>query len=144
MYYNMSNHFIIDHKDHQSINGFNSNLKSSDINPLLRKSMKKILNIDTRFRNNYSTTESTSFGINLPEQIKKVVSLKLVNFEAPSTIYNVSEKLGSNTFKANGTSYNIPSGYYTDNTLVTAINKCGMTDISLNYIPDTKKMEFSL
>ena len=76
---NFNNHFIMNHRDHASMNTFNSNLKGGDINPLLRKSIKKILNINTRFRDNYITTEATNFGINLPEPIKKVVSMKLIS-----------------------------------------------------------------
>ena len=59
---------IIYHNNHPSMNTFPSNLKAGIINPLTRKSYKQIININTRFRNNYSTTSSTNFGFNLLHQ----------------------------------------------------------------------------
>ena len=55
-----NNNFISKHNDLPAVNTFNSNLKYGDINPLTRKSFKKILNINTKFRNNYTTTVSTN------------------------------------------------------------------------------------
>jgi len=59
-----NNNYITKHNEHQSLNTFNSNLKYGDINPLTRKSLKKMLNINTKFRNNYTTTSSTNFITN--------------------------------------------------------------------------------
>ena len=152
---NIGNHFITNHRDHVSMNTFNSNLKSGDINPLLRKSVKKILNINTRFRDNYSTTESTNFGIILPESIKKVVSMKLISCEVPQTVYTISEKLGSNTFKiAYGSNRSdisnvitIPSGAYTGKQLETKItNELSSqfySDITLSYGTQDGLMTFN-
>ena len=158
MYYNMAqnvnNHFIQNHMDHASMNTFNNNLKAGDINPLLRKSIKKVLNINTRFRDNYSTTESTNFGIILPETIKKVVSMKLVSCEVPHTVYTVSDKLGSNSFKISlgDTAHDIsnvikiPPGSYTGTQMVTVINNelknADFKDILATYNPYNGIMNF--
>jgi len=79
-----------------------SNPKSvfaGDINPLLNSTtIKKYLNIDTRFRENYYGTLSSNFGVNLPISINNVISLKLSAIELPKTFYNVSKILGSNHF----------------------------------------------
>ena len=67
------------------------------INPLNVKSIRRSLNIDTRFRDNYLDTRSTDFIVDIPETFKKVVKMKLTSFEIPSTIYTISE-LNKNNF----------------------------------------------
>jgi len=115
--------FITKHIDQSVINTFNSNLKSGIINPLVRKSLKQILNINTRYRDNYSTTQSTNFSINLPSSIKKVVSMKLVSCEIPFTVYTISKKLGSNSFIIDNSLIELDSGCYTPETIRDEINK---------------------
>jgi hypothetical protein len=123
-----NSNFVAKHVDHGSMNTFNSNLKQGVINPLTRKSFKKILNINTKFRNNYTTTSSTNFSINLPSTIKKVTSIQLIDSQFPEMVYTVSDKLGSNSFTVDS---GIPSGphiitisngSYSSETIVTAIN----------------------
>jgi len=94
-----SNSFVVKHQDAEPIDTFNSHLKVGMINPLKRKETKRILNVNTRFRNNYSSTSSTNFIFSLPYMLKKVVSLKLLNYEFPSSVYTFSNKLCSNAFK---------------------------------------------
>lgn len=93
-----NNNFIYPHNNHSSINTFNSHLKSGIINPLIRKAFKRILNINTKFRDNYTITDSTNFIIQLPSPIKKVASIKLIDTQFPQTVYTISDKLGSNLF----------------------------------------------
>ena len=47
---------------------YNSN--SGAGNPINRKTISKLLNIDSRFRNNYNTTLSTNYNITLPYEIR--------------------------------------------------------------------------
>lgn len=114
--------FVTSHKDYQSVNTFNSNLKSGDINPLLRKSFKKIVNINTKFRENYTTTLSTNYIMELPSTVKRVVAMKLVDIQLTSMVYTVSSKLGSNSFIVDGISIVIPDGNYSSTTIILAIN----------------------
>jgi hypothetical protein len=75
------------------------NVFVGDMNPLLNSTtIKKYLNIDTRFRENYYGSLSTNFGVNLPISINNVVSLKLSAIELPKTFYNISRIFGSNYF----------------------------------------------
>ena len=123
-----NNNFISKHNDLPAVNTFNSNLKYGDINPLTRKSFKKILNINTKFRNNYTTTVSTNFSMQLPSTIKKVVSLKLIDAQFPEMVYTVSDKLGSNSFTVDSglpgspLTIDIANGSYNSETIVEAIN----------------------
>ena len=86
-------HNIIHHNNLNSVNTFNSNLKHGDINPLLRKSYKQLININSRFRNNYTTTSATNFGFNLSTPVKKVVSMKVSDIILPRMVYTVSQSL---------------------------------------------------
>jgi hypothetical protein len=68
------------------------------INPIDIRTVKKHINIDTRFRENYYATTSTNFHVTLPLKLSKVVNLELTAMELPSTFYAVSKVLGNNTF----------------------------------------------
>ena len=125
-------------------------------NPIHRKTITKLLNIDSRFRPNYQNTTSTDFILDLPYPINNVIEIKLCDLELPATYYPFSTDNQNNYFWfATYTSdqvisntpniyyYFIPDGnYYFDN-LITDINK-GIklintsdtgTDILFNKIP---------
>jgi hypothetical protein len=68
------------------------------INPLNKRILKKNLNIDTRFRENYYTTLASNFHVNLPLKLSKVVSLQLSALELPNTFYVISQIYGNNFF----------------------------------------------
>jgi len=68
------------------------------INPLNKRILKQTLNIDTRFRENYFSTQSTNFHVDLPLRFSKVVSMQLAAFEAPSSKFVFSKALGNNFF----------------------------------------------
>ena len=60
------------------------------LNPINIRTIKRTLNIDTRFRDNYYATKSTNFHINLPETFNKVVNMQLDAFEIPLSIYAIN------------------------------------------------------
>jgi hypothetical protein len=68
------------------------------INPLTRRILRKNINIDTKFRDNYYNTQSTNFHLDLPIRLTQVVSLQLTALELPTTYYNISKKYGNNFF----------------------------------------------
>jgi len=96
------------------------------INPLKKRTIKKNLNIDTRFRDNYYTTASTNFNLNLPINFKNVVQMQLGAIEIPKSNYLISKQYGNNFFSisANGLSevITIPNGNYDQNTIISAVN----------------------
>ncbi len=69
------------------------------LNPINIKTIKRAINIDTRFRPDYFLNKSTDFTITLPERINKVVSMRLSSIELPMSFYALSENLQNNTFK---------------------------------------------
>ena len=68
------------------------------INPLNKRILKKNINIDTRFRENYYATLASNFHVNLPLKLSKVVSLQLSALELPNTFYVISQIYGNNFF----------------------------------------------
>lgn len=66
------------------------------INPLHTPVLSKCLNIDTRFRDNLYSTQSSNFMLTLPTKIRKVVSMQLSAYEMPVTFYSTSASYGNN------------------------------------------------
>jgi hypothetical protein len=104
-------------------------------NPIHRKTVTKLLNVDSRFRSNYYNTLSTNYYIDLPYSINNVIEMKLSDLELPTTYYPISTANQNNYFWiATYTEdqlinndpelyyYHVPDGnYYFDN-LITDIN----------------------
>jgi hypothetical protein len=144
-----NNSMIAEHENHKSISTWNSHLKAGHINPLERKSYKKILNINTRFRENYQRTKSTDFTFTFPYPAKKVVSIKLGCTEFPKTVYTFSSNLGSNNFRISNligdpfSIIDISNGSYSPMDLTEIINtSINSFDVSLCYNINTGKMTF--
>ena len=100
-------HNIVNHHNHPSITTYPTNLTEGCVNPLRRTSYKKLININSRFRDNYTTTPASDFYFNFPEPIDNIVSMKLNRIILPKFIYTINHKTGSNNFtiyiKYNGT-----------------------------------------
>jgi hypothetical protein len=96
------------------------------INPLKKRTIKKNLNIDTKFRENYFTSPSTNFNITLPMNMNDIVQMQLATIELPTTYYVVSKQYGNNFFQiiVDGSSsiIFIDDGNYTPITIMDAIN----------------------
>ena len=68
------------------------------INPLNKRILRQNINIDTRFRENYYKTSSSSFHVDLPLRLTEVVSMQLSALELPETFYVISQVFGNNFF----------------------------------------------
>jgi hypothetical protein len=108
------------------LSSFPSEFFPGVINPLKKRTIKKNLNIDTRFRENYYTSPSTNFNINLPINFNNVIQMQLSAIEIPKSYYTISKQYGNNYFTivVNGLSevISIPNGNYNQNTIINAIN----------------------
>ena len=103
------------------------------LNPVERKTIFKMISIDSQFREDPGNTSATNFTMNLSESIDNVISTKLYSVQIPYTWYTINESFGSNFFFIKGNSpginngdhdikVDIPSGTYTAPEIVTAIN----------------------
>lgn len=68
------------------------------MNPLNNRISTTCLNIDTRFRKNLLSSQSSDFILQLPSKINKVVSMTLSSIELPVTFYGISQAYGNNFF----------------------------------------------
>lgn len=67
------------------------------INMITPSTFDRTLNIDTRFRDNYESTNSNDFMVELNDEFKNVLSMEVVSIEVPNNRYQIEE--GNNTFK---------------------------------------------
>ena len=104
------------------------------LNPVERKTIFKMISIDSQFREDPGNTSATNFTMNLSESIDNVISMKLYSVQIPYTWYTINENFGSNFFFIKGNSpginngnhdvkVEIRSGTYTGEGLVNAINE---------------------
>jgi hypothetical protein len=77
-------------------NTYNYEYPQGTINPVEKRVMKKVVNIDTLFRRKYELTESTNFLWVLPMPINNVISMKIVSTEIPNMSYSFSNRKQNN------------------------------------------------
>jgi hypothetical protein len=170
---NLANLEIISSKgfsEREAIYVKDTNIVGGIVNPIDRKTYTRLININTRFRDNYSITNASDLILYLPDVIKKIVSLKMVSIEIPNTYYNISSTLKNNMFAINhyelsGGIINssrsiirIQDGYYTPELLEDYLNlsvfgsspqldtplDTSLNRVRANYDGVTRKMLFTL
>jgi len=123
---NKDEHMVQVRPEKPYLSSFPSEYFPGIINPLKKRTIKKNLNIDTRFRENYFNSLSTNFNFNLPTNINDVVQMQLASIELPTSYYVVSKQYGNNFFSitvnTSTTIINIPDGNYEQTTIMDAIN----------------------
>ena len=96
------------------------------INPIKKRTIKKNLNIDTKFRDNYFASSASNFNFSLPINMNDVLQMQLASIELPTTFYVISKQYGNNFFSitvnTSTTIINIPDGNYDQTTIMDAIN----------------------
>ena len=125
------NNIIIKHPDSQAQVVYPQSIFTGTINPLEKRVVTKLLNIDSKFREDYSKTKSTHFYLTLPSVINNVISMRLSSMEYPNTVNVFSEDLGTNkmqiyTIDANGGytyhEVKVKEGNYSATEIVTYFN----------------------
>jgi hypothetical protein len=121
-------HFIQEREKPPYIYSYPSDIQQGVINPLKKRTLKKYLNIDTRFRMNYYSSPSTNFNFQLPTKFSSVINMQLTSFEQLTSYYVISKQLGNNFFLITIPNFNesimitIPDSNYTPNDLFSYIN----------------------
>jgi len=120
-------HMVQIRKERPFISSSPSNFFPGVINPLKKRTIIQNLNIDTKFRDNYYSSPSTNFNINLPLNIDNVIQMQLNAIELPTSFYVVSKQYNNNYFSINVNDSNlvvkIPDGNYSADTIVDVINQ---------------------
>lgn len=121
-----TNYNLLNKKEDSYINSYPGEFFPGTINPLKKRTLKKNLNIDTRFRDNYYNSSSTNFNLILPVVFNNVIQIQLSAIELPTSFYVISKQYGNNFFNITVNNVkitiNIPDGNYDQNTIISAIN----------------------
>jgi hypothetical protein len=117
------------------------------INPLKKRTIIKNLNIDTRFRDNYFTSQSTNFHFDIPYNFNSVTQMQLTSFEFIQSYYTIAACLGNNFFSLQLLDRNgkltgdvkfifLADGNYTGQNLMAVLNAQvkTFTNSSLQYV----------
>lgn len=134
-----SEHMVQMKPNENYISSYPNEFFTGDLNPIKKRTLVKNLNIDTRFRDNYYSTEPTNFNFNLPLNINNILQMQLTSFELPTSYYVVSKQYNNNYFTiiVNGESavITIPDGNYSQSTIMDIINtQLTNAGIPFNYV----------
>lgn len=144
--------------------------KDSNLNPVKRETLKKLINIDSIFRKNIDITKTNEFMYDFYDELKNVISYKIVSSEIPSSWYTFSNDLKNNVFYITVNNYStgtrdatsniiynsttskiiIPEGNYTSTQLSNTLNnlfinyKNGLDFLLFNINQNTQHCNFRL
>jgi len=115
------------------------------INPVKKEDRNIVLNIDSRFRDNYYVTQPSDFQATLPMKINSVVNMKLSAIEFPPTaFFSVSKTLSNNYFWVRAgsetagdleeTLIEMPDGNYTPLDTTTLFNTYLQSLVTTTYL----------
>ena len=115
------------------------------LNPLLKQTVKRIISIDSQYRDTEFYKYSTDFTFNLSEPLKDVVAIRMYSMQIPYSWYTINNNYGGNFFYLKGNvagidngdfdyKISIRSGNYLPATLITAVND-SVTSLKTTY-PD--------
>ena len=90
-------HSVIQRDLQPYTNTYPSIIQTGTLNPIERKTLTRIVNIDTKFRVNYETTLSSDCTFDLPIRFSNVVTMELTSFEFP-TLYYLTSISGDNNY----------------------------------------------
>lgn len=123
---------VIVHPEAPTMNISNNLYPQGAFNPVERKTIKRVLCMDSLFRQNPDMTSPNDIIFKLPQAIEKVVQMSLVSLDVPNIWYTFSDKYNNNVFTVY--TYNvvgvpdtkhivtIPAGNYMSDTLTTLLN----------------------
>jgi hypothetical protein len=124
----VNEHMIQERPNKSYSSSYPSEYFAGVINPIKKKTTRKNLNIDSRFRENYYGSPATNYNIVLPMNMNNVLSMQLTSVEIPTSYYCVSKQYGNNFFHINVDGYGsalvtIPSGNYKYEGIANIINE---------------------
>lgn len=103
-------------------------VKQGSLNPNLKNTITRFVNLDSQFRQYTSGIDATStnYTLDLSDTLKDVLSIRLYSFQIPYNWYVIDSNYGNTCFWISDGSYNIPisiaSGNYTSSTFTSNLN----------------------
>lgn len=141
-------------------NNFNLPVSQDSLNPNLKNTITRFINIDSQFRQYSSNFEnnSTDFTLDLSDRLNNVLSMRLYSYQIPFTWYTIDIAYGNTCFWITDGSCNIsismPPGNYNATDFTSALNKSFINagfhfpttpiDTPVTYNSNNGKLLFSL
>ena len=137
----INTHNVIE-RNHKAVKYLNPIARETNSDDNLdRSTIKRLISIDTKFRDNYYNTKASNFQYTLPTVVQNVVSMELCGLEIPDSYYQISRNLGNDYFWLGFDDGSdkwyfiaIPEGNYNRKTMVEIMNQ----QISLALENDSK------
>ena len=108
-------------------NTFNVEVAQGNLNPTLTNVTKRIINLDSQFRQNSANNVSTDYTLDLSDPLYNVLSLRMYSIQIPYTWYVIDVVYGNNCFwivdGENSILIQIESGNYDQNQFINVINQ---------------------
>jgi hypothetical protein len=110
---------------------FSLPVKQDSLNPNLKNTTNRFVNLDSQFRQYTSGIDSTStdYTLDLSDTLKNALNLRLYSYQIPFSWYAIDTAYGNTCFWLKDASTNIvtpisvPSGNYTQTAFVSQLNK---------------------
>jgi len=106
---------------------FNVSVKQDSLNPNLKNTISRFVNLDSQFRQ-FSGTKSTStnYTLDLSDTLKNVLSMRLYSYQIPFSWYLIDSNYNNTCFWITNGNDNVPitmaSGNYNSEQFVTTMN----------------------
>jgi len=106
-------------------------VKQDSLNPNLKNTIKRFINLDSQFRQYTNGIDSTStdYTLDLSDSLKDALSLSVYSYQIPFSWYVIDDIYGNTCFWINDPSnnqninVNVPSGNYSIDSFKTQLNK---------------------
>jgi hypothetical protein len=122
-----NDHDVQDREKSQYVVNYNNDYVSGIVNPIKKTTIINNLVINSCFRDNYFSSLSTDFLVNLPITFNNVLSMELLDINIPNTYFIISKKLNNNYFYITANSVTqkieIADGNYSNDGLLQLINQ---------------------
>jgi hypothetical protein len=114
-------------------------VKQDSLNPNLKNTISRFVNLDSQFRQytNGADSTSTEYTCDLSDTLKNALSLSLYSYQIPFSWYTIDKAYGNTCFwivdssSNNTVAVSVPSGNYSQDAFVTQLNtsftKAGFT-----------------
>ena len=123
-------HVPMDREQIATTDTFNLPVKQDSLNPNLKNTISRFVNLDSQFRQYTNGVDSTSteYTCDLSDTLKNALNLSLYSYQIPFSWYTIDKAYGNTCFWIVDTSTNntvavsVPSGNYSQNDFVTQLN----------------------
>jgi len=129
---------------------YNLPVKQDSLNPNLKNTINRFVNLDSQFRQYTSGIDSTStnYTLDLSDTLKNALSLRLYSYQIPFSWYAIDTAYGNTCFWIVDSSANfavpisVPPGNYSQASFVTTLNK-SFSNAGFTFGPNNNPYDLS-